>query len=63
MDGVLVGAGSLWPVNSVFPCQKLTHGVRFARESDGRHHHVFDASSFFKLVSTRQSPLASKRRK
>ncbi len=33
MDGVLVGAGSLWPVNRIFPCQKSTHGVLFARES------------------------------
>jgi hypothetical protein len=30
MDVVLVGAGSLWPVHRISPCQKSTHAVRFA---------------------------------
>jgi len=63
MDGVLVGAGSLWPVNSISPCQKPTHAVRFARESDGRHHVAI--SSMHRRPSNlsppNKSPLASKR--
>jgi hypothetical protein len=53
MDGVLVGAGSVWPVHRISPCQKSTYGVRFARLSDGRHH-VFDACSSLKLVPTQR---------
>jgi hypothetical protein len=34
MDGVLVGAGSLWPVNRISACQNPPRGVQFARESD-----------------------------
>jgi hypothetical protein len=58
MDGVLVGAGSLWPVHRISPCQKSTHGVRFARQSDGRHHVAmfFDPSASLKLVPTQQKP-------
>jgi hypothetical protein len=53
MDGVLLAAGSLWPVHRISPCQKSTHGVRFARPSDGRRH-VFDACSSLKLVPTQR---------
>jgi hypothetical protein len=60
MDGVLLAAGSLWPVHRISPCQKSTHGVRLVTTMVAV---VFDASSFFKLVSTQQSPFASKRGK
>jgi hypothetical protein len=66
MDGVLVGAGSLWPVNRIFPCQKSTHDVLFAREITVVTTMVAMSSMhlrLFKLVSTQQSPLASKRDK
>ncbi len=40
MDGVLVGAGSLWPVHSISPCQKInTRCAVGASECQfGRHH-------------------------
>jgi len=61
MDGVLVGAGSLWPVNRISPCQKPTRGVRFARESDVAMSSMHRRLS--NLSPPNKSPLASKRGK